>query len=106
LSKLASINYDIHGFHSVHILENKSLNTTRGRTCEGISFYYTDKISKYVSILDKNQFGYIWVKLDRCLFDFNEDVFICHTYTRITSSTSKVINRDQFDFFENIEINI
>jgi hypothetical protein len=43
----------------------------------------------------------MWVKLQSCLFDFNEDVYIGHAY--IPPCNSNIFANDDFDFFETIE---
>lgn len=83
---------------------NKSVNTTKGRTSGGISFYYRNNIRQHVKIVQTNQFGIIWVKLDQQVFSFDEDVYICHMY--IPPSNSNVLQTHDFDFFENLELDI
>ena len=54
-----------------------------------------------ISVVENNNFGIIWLKLDRNLFVPNEDIYICHTY--IPPVCSKVLNENDIDFFEELE---
>ena len=79
-------------------------NTTKGRFCGGISFYFRSDLKKYISVVESNQCGIIWIKISKELFPFDDDVFICHTY--IPPNISRVFSSTDFDFFEQIEIDI
>ena len=48
--------------------------------------------------------GIIWIKISREIFPFDDDVFICHMY--IPPNVSKVFSPTDFDFFEQLEIDI
>ena len=48
--------------------------------------------------------GIIWVKLEKSLFSFNENVYVCHAY--MPPNTSKVCNVSEIDMFEQLEISI
>ena len=52
-------------------------------------------------MIEKNDFGIVWLKISCNIFHFNEDVFICFNY--IPPVTSKVLRDRDFDFFEDIE---
>ena len=54
--------------------------------------------------MNKNPSGILWIKLDSDLFEFSENVYFCNVYN--VSQTSTVINRDNFDFFEQLESDI
>lgn len=104
LSKHDTYNFDINNFCVEHIYGNKSKNIRKGRFSGGISFYYRSNLKKHVKIVEKNDYGILWVKISAELFDFEEDVYICHTY--IPPIDSKVLNYANFDFFEQIELDI
>ena len=44
----------------------------------------------------------MWVKLDQKLFTFDNDLYFCHIY--IPPLNSKVIQDENFDFFESLEL--
>lgn len=50
------------------------------------------------------QSGIMWVKLEKSLFSFNDDVYLCHVY--MPPSTSRVLNVSETDMFEQLEISI
>ena len=74
-------------------------NTRKCRESGRISLYCRNHLRKYVTIVAKNQYGVIWIKLSKELFYFNEDVSVCNIY--IPPINSKVIHvpNDQFDIF-------
>ena len=104
ISKNTFLNLNVNDYCGEHILGNKSYNTRKGRYSGGISVYYRNHLRKYVTIVEKNQYGVIWIKLSKELFSFNEDVYVCNIY--IPPINSKVIPNDQFDFFEELETGI
>ena len=104
ISNKETSNLDINGYCAEHICGNKSKNTTRGRFSGGISFYFRSELKQYISVVESNQYGIIWIKISKELFPFDDDVFICHIY--IPPSISKVFWSTDFDFFEQIEIDI
>ena len=61
-------------------------------------------MKKYISVVESNQCNIIWIKISKELFPFDDDVFICHTY--IPPNISRVFSSTNFDFFEQIEIDI
>ena len=99
LSQNTHINLDLKGFKAYHLYGNKCTNVRRGRYSGGLSIYVKDKFEKKISIADKHQSGIIWVKCDKSLFTFNEDVYVCFTY--ITPRGSVYTDYNDFDFFFN-----
>lgn len=66
--------------------------------------YCKNYLKPYVSVIDKNQYGILWIKILNDLFDFTDDLFICNTY--ILPAGSSVIDQNDFDFFEKLEFDI
>ena len=99
LAKTDDLNLDINGFESEHLFGNKSKNTKKGRFSGGISIYFKSCLSTHVKIVEKEQSGLIWLKINGNIFKFNDDVYICNVY--ISPNNSKVINTDDFDFLSN-----
>ena len=62
--------------------------------------YYRNCLKHKLSLVVQNNLGIIWLKLNGELFLFNEDIYICHTY--IPPVCSKVLNENDFDFFEEL----
>lgn len=104
ISKTDSINLDIDGYQSDHVFGNKSKNTTKGRFSSGISFYYRNELKDFITIVEKQHIGLIWVKISADLFPFEENVYICHIY--MPPNNSKVFRSSQIDFFEELELSI
>ena len=52
-------------------------------------------------LLKKNDFGIAWLKINNNIIDCDEDVFIC--FSNIPPVSSKVLQDQNFDFFEEIE---
>ena len=63
ISKNDSINLDIEGYLSTHISGNKSQRTRKGCYSGGISVYYKTDLKNYVTVLEKQQCGIIWLKV-------------------------------------------
>ena len=102
ISNKDTTNLNINGYISEHIPGNKSKNTTKGRFSGGISFYYKNDLKNVVKVVEKLQSGIIWVKIDKSLFPFNQDVYICHLY--VPPSSSKVLNISEVDILEQLEL--
>ena len=70
------------------------------RLSGGLSVYYRQNLGKNISVIEKNDHGLIWLKINQSIFKFAEDVYICHCY--IPPSSSKSVSQN-FDFFDEIE---
>ena len=103
-SRRNTINLDIEGYDSAHIFGQKTPGVNKGRQSGGISVYFRKTLKQFITVIEQNKFGIIWLKIDKTLFKFNEDIYICHTY--IPPKSSKVLVDRDFDFFEEIENNI
>ena len=104
ISKNTCYNLDIKGYRVFHLYGNKSINKTKGRYSGGISIYYKSDLSDKINIVETNQYGIVWIKVCKTLFDFEADVYICSTY--IPPSSSKVIKQHETDMFDLIETGI
>ena len=103
LTKKGLYNVDIQGFESEHIFGNKSVGVKKGRYSGGVSIYYKTHLKDKIKIVEKNQCGIMWIKIQKELFTFEQDVFICCTY--IPPVGSRVLNSD-IDLFEQLELDI
>ena len=95
------LNLEINDFESFHIYGQKTRGVKKGCQSGGISIYYKKELKEHISVIEKNDFGIVWLKISSNIFHFNEDVFICFSY--IPPVTSKVLRDRDFDFFEEIE---
>lgn len=101
ISKNNTTNLDILGFKCVHAYANKSHGVKKGRYSGGISVYYRDSISDKITVVEKNNIGIIWLKIDNELFSFDQNVYICNAY--IPPNNSKVLDNREIDIFDEIE---
>ena len=95
------INTKIKGYHDVHIYGNKTNNTSKGRCSGGLSLYFKDYLSPYITLVEKNQIGIMWIKLSKLLFNSRDDVFLCSVY--IPPQRSRVMRSMDIDMFDEIE---
>jgi hypothetical protein len=94
-------NAGIQGYECEHVYGMKSTGSKRGRYSGGVSIYYKDNLKKYVEVIEKSKYGYMWIKLDKQLFDFDEDVYMSYIYVR--PNDSRVFREDEFDFGDMLE---
>ena len=104
ISKTENFNLDINSYFSEHISRNKSTHTYKGRYSGGISFYCNSEYKKYVQVIEKQQCGILWVKISNELFNFDEDIYVCHLY--IPPNNSKIFTTSEIDLFEQLELGI
>ena len=100
LSSSEQLNLDIQGYTCDHLYGNKSAGAKRERYSGGISIYYKNYLKNSIHIVEKNQCGVVWVKIQNDVFSFQEDVYICNVY--IPPSNSKVLNQID-DIYEVLE---
>ena len=62
---------------------------------------FTRRTKRQNFIVERNDFGLIWLKLSNELFHFNKDVYLCFVY--IPPTSSKVLKDKDFDVFEEVE---
>ena len=85
------------GFNSIHSYGQKSYGVKRGRQSRGISVYYKQEHKTKICVVEKLDYGIIWLKLDTSLFLFNEDV-VC-----VMFMYHRLLNDRNIDFQEEIE---
>ena len=54
-----------------------------------------------ISVIETNNFGVIWLKINHTILSSNNDLYLCHV--SIPPPGSKVLIDKDFDFFEEIE---
>ena len=104
ISDSETVNLDIDGYSCDHVYGNKSRCTRKGRFSGGISVYYTNCYKDKIQIVDKQQCGILWLKIQNDVFLFAEDVYICNLY--IPPYGSKVLNSQDIDMYELLEQSI
>ena len=103
LSDSVQLNLDIQGYTCDHINGNKSTGAKKGRYSGGLSIYYKKCLKNKLKIVEKNQCGILWIKIQGELFMFDEDVYVCNLY--IPPANSKVLPPD-VDIYEILEENV
>ena len=82
-------------------LDKKVTESKKRRQSGGISVYFREELKDKISIVEKNDFGIIWIKLSNEVFHFNEDVYLCYVY--IPPTSSKVLKYKDFDFLKKLK---
>ena len=62
LNKNSSLNCNNQDYECEHLLATKSLGVKKGRYSGGIYVYYQTSLKKYIKIVEKSQYGLIWLK--------------------------------------------
>ena len=104
LNKNDETNYDIKGFLCDHVFASKSLGARKGRYSGGISVYYRTELKDYVSVVEKNEYGLMWLKIGNNIMNLNSDIFIGYLYAR--DKNSRIYRSEDIDYFELLEADI
>ena len=80
VSKTDYTNFDINGYVCDFIPGNKTRRSRKGRYSGGISLYYRTCLENYITYIEKQLHGIMWIKLSSVLFSFDEDVYFCNLY--------------------------
>ena len=70
ISDSETVNLDIEGYSCDHIYGNKSRGTRKGRFSGGISVYYKNCYKDKIQIVEKQQCGILWLKIQNDVFFF------------------------------------
>lgn len=98
LNKSDLTNFDIEGYCCDHVFASKSLGTTKGRYSGGICVYYKADLKDYVSVVEKNYYGLLWLKISGEFLRSNVDTFIGYLYAR--DKNSRIYRHEHIDYFE------
>ena len=71
--------WTVPGFKSISIPAKKYRTKRHGRLSGGISFCFKTELQKGIAHISSSS-DYIWCKLDKTFFNFDQDVFICAIY--------------------------
>ena len=63
--------------------------------------YYKTCLKDYIKIVEKSQYGYVWIKIDSKLIHSENDLYICYCYLR--DRNSRVLRHEDVDLYELIE---
>ena len=80
LNNNTSLNCDIQSYETEHLFATKSLGAKKGRYSGGITVYYKTCLKDYIKIVEKSQYGYVWIKIDSKLIHSENDLYICLIY--------------------------
>lgn len=89
------------GFDCVDVPRPESLKQTSKRGHGGVCLFIRHAIKEGVHILEKDNSGLIWVKLDKNFFSMTTDVCICFVY--VPPSNSVYYNNHEIGYFELLE---
>ena len=101
LSVCLTVCLNIQGYCVKHLSDNKAKNTRKGRYSGGIYIYDKSNLYGKIEITQKHQNRIVWLKIDKSLFYFNIDSYMCCTY--IPPKGSTLLNSEEFDVFEQIK---
>jgi exonuclease III len=88
-------------FHYHPILVCRSVTRANNRYVGGLAILRKPHVKYHVKILKNSNPDYQWIKLDKNFFGFQKDILICVLYyPPITSSYSKKLNLNLFDYIE------
>ena len=73
-------------------------NKRAKRYSGGVLVYFRDELKHNLSIVKKDNRGIIWLKLDKCAFNVNNDIYLCLCY--IPPENSSVYKNGQSDLYE------
>jgi hypothetical protein len=71
----------------------------------GFRFITKRTLINTLSVIEQHNFGIIWIKISKCMFGFDEDVYICHMFIPDPPNSNVYATRD-FDFFDKLELDI
>ena len=91
----------INGYECDHVFARKSQGAKSGRYSGGVSVYYKSYLKNYVSVVEKSEYGLVWIKIDKSILYSTEDAFICNVYVR--DQKSQVLRHEEIDYFELVE---
>ena len=90
--------WTVPGFKSISIPAKKHRTKRHGRLSGGIGFCFKTELQKGIAHISSSS-DYIWCKLDKTFFNFDQDVFICAIY--IPPRDSPYFDPDTFHNLEN-----
>lgn len=92
-------NCDVEGF-TYFKLDRSLTHKNARRDSGGIIIYIKNNIKNKVSLLKTTGDNIMWIKFDRSLFDFDEDIVLCLCYNVPTGSSREVF--DDQSIFDSI----
>lgn len=104
VSKTDYTNFDINGYVCDFIPGNRTRRSRKGRYSGGISLYYRTCLKNYITVIEKQLHGIMWIKLSSVLFSFDEDVYFCNLYN--PPSCSNVLKSYDVDIYDQLETEI
>ena len=57
-------------------LDKKELALKKGRLSGGLSVYFRKELKNEISVIETNNFGIIWLKINHTIFSSNNDLYL------------------------------
>ena len=80
---------------------NKFSRKKKGKPSGGIAVYYKNQLKRYISLVKRSRYGLMWIKIDKCLFSHDNNVYICNAY--IPPYKSRSHHSERTKLFELLE---
>ena len=91
---------ELAGYQS-HIFSRPFQHKRAKRNSGGVSLFYKNSLADGIKIVKNHHNSVIWLKLDRCFFNVERDIYICGIYLWCEESPAyEVINVDFFALLE------
>ena len=52
-------------------------------------------LKPYITVVEKSEFGIIWIEIDKSILPYDEDAFFCYVYVR--DPKPQVLRHEEFD---------
>ncbi|MEW8545054.1 MAG: reverse transcriptase family protein [Candidatus Thiodiazotropha sp.] len=104
LNEKTGLKCEIEGYQCEHIYARKSIGARKGRYSGGISIYYKSYLKDFIKVIEKSQYGLLWLKIDSQLIQGDTDLLVCYCYLR--DKNSRVLRHEDIDLYEILENDI
>ena len=91
--------FSLEGYDSLYVPRPESFTSKRGHG--GICILFKEQLNNGISIVEIDNTGFIWVKLDKTFFGFDDDIYLCFVY--IPPSNYVYFMSHEVGFFEALE---
>ena len=90
------------GYKYIAVCRSQEPSRARG----GLGVFIKHSLSKGVQVMDNSNCEYIWLKLSKSFFGFNNDVYLCFAYIPPANSSYTIRTGLNKDIFDNMEESI
>ena len=95
-------NLHYNGYKYIAVCRSQEPSRARG----GLGVFIKHSVSKGVHVVDKSNCEYIWLKLSKHFFGFDNDIYMCFVYIPPANSSYAIRTDLNNDIFDNIEKSI